>query len=144
MSNFAKLAVGSMCLIVTPACTRDDGLGRQAVKGSVTHRGETLGDGLITFHPVRGMNGPIAGTGIKNGEFSIPADKGPILGAYKVEIKIVDPGANVANSKKSNAKTNRPLQMKSFSREIEIRGDGNQFDFALPFTAPSRAPKLGG
>jgi hypothetical protein len=143
MSNFAKLAVGSMCLIVMPACTREDGLGRQAVNGSVTHRGETVGDGQITFRPVRGMNGPIAGTGIKNGEFSIPSDKGPILGAYTVEIKIVDPGNNAANSKLSHAKTHRPLQLMSFSREIEIRSDGNQFDFSVPFTATSRAPKRG-
>lgn len=58
-----------------------------ALSGSVTYDGTPVADGRITFIPTAGTKGVSAGDVIKDGKYSIPADKGPTYGKYRVEIK---------------------------------------------------------
>jgi hypothetical protein len=62
-----------------------------AVKGKVTLNGQNVEDGRITFTPIEGegkisdSSGAAAGQ-IKNGEYNIPEDEGPIVGKHSVSI----------------------------------------------------------
>jgi hypothetical protein len=124
-------------LVTVPACRDDDGLGRVAVRGSVTYQGAPVQRGLITFRPASGSRGPAAGTGIVDGKFLIPAEKGPIAGPQEVEVKIV----NVENdSEKSGASAllqRGPGQLKSFSQQVEVTKGVNEFEFSFPKSQPA-------
>ena len=69
-----------LILVTVPACRDDDGLRRVEVRGRVIYQGAPVQRGLITFRPANGSKGPAAGTGIVDGRFLIPAEKGPIAG----------------------------------------------------------------
>ena len=57
------------------------------VSGEVSFKGEPVQQGEITFRPLQGTKGPATGGAIENGQYDIPADKGPQAGgAYRVEI----------------------------------------------------------
>lgn len=60
---------------------------RFAVKGTVTLDGEPVSEGSISFIPSGPEGGPTTGSLIENGKFSIPAEKGAVLGDHKVEIR---------------------------------------------------------
>ena len=58
---------------------------RTSIQGLVTVDGQPLESGTIIFKPVDGP-GPVAGSRIKNGAYSIPSERGPKPGEYRVEI----------------------------------------------------------
>jgi hypothetical protein len=64
-----------------------DGLNRASVEGTVKVDGVLLEQGSLALIPMAGTTGPSAGATIENGSYSIPADKGPVPGTYRVEIK---------------------------------------------------------
>jgi hypothetical protein len=87
-----------MCRILAPVCcaivcaafagcggTNYDGDQRFAVSGKVTVDGEPMDHGLIAFMP-QGQDVRVAGGPITNGVYSIPEEKGPNAGTYRVEI----------------------------------------------------------
>lgn len=59
---------------------------RFAVSGQVTFDGAPLPDGEIVLTPDETTAGPVAAGRIENGGFDIPADRGPVAGAYTVAI----------------------------------------------------------
>jgi hypothetical protein len=59
---------------------------RFAVSGQVTFDGAPLADGEITFTPDKTTAGPTAAGRIENGAYDIPADRGPVAGAYSIAI----------------------------------------------------------
>ena len=59
---------------------------RGAVSGRVTLDGEVVEQGSIAFIPAAGTKGPSSGATIANGKFSIPQDKGPVVGTNRVEV----------------------------------------------------------
>jgi len=61
--------------------------GRGAVSGKVTLDGQPLAEGVITFVPTGSTQGPSAGAEIREGRYDIPADTGPVVGEYRVEIR---------------------------------------------------------
>lgn len=63
-----------------------DDLPRQAVSGTVTLGGQPLAQGKIQFEPASPEAKAPAGGEIKDGAFSIPRDRGPTPGDYKVMI----------------------------------------------------------
>lgn len=66
-----------------------DSLDRVSVGGTVTADGVPLQQGSISLTPAAGTSGPSAGATIEGGKFFIPADRGPVPGNYRVEIKAI-------------------------------------------------------
>src|SRR5262245_18959841 len=81
---FATVLVCWTCLAL--AASGCNGSQRAAVKGKVTVDGFPLPEGTISFVGDPSA-GPSAGDRIANGEYSIPADMGPLPGEYKVQIR---------------------------------------------------------
>jgi hypothetical protein len=67
-------------------CGNRDGLNRAAVAGKATLDGAPIAAGSITFCPTRDTKGPTTGGSIEDGQYAIPAAKGPIVGRNRVEI----------------------------------------------------------
>lgn len=59
---------------------------RAAVSGAVSFNGEPVEEGTISFVPTGTKQGPSTGSPITAGEYSIAADKRPVLGTHRVEI----------------------------------------------------------
>ena len=75
------------CLALLSGCGGVEGRG--TVKGTVRFDGEPIAEGSIQFSPTGGNKGPAAGATIENGEYFIPAEKGPPVGLNRVEIRAV-------------------------------------------------------
>lgn len=62
---------------------------RLSVEGNVTFDGSPVAEGTINFMPLPGTDSPTAGATIRDGHFSIPADKGLKSGEFEVTVKAV-------------------------------------------------------
>jgi hypothetical protein len=91
---------------------------------------------MITFRPTHGSKGPAAGTGIFDGKFFLPAQKGPIAGRHEVEVKIVDVVKDSTKSDESSLMTHGVGQLKSFSQQVEVKSGVNEFEFSFPPSPP--------
>lgn len=81
--------LGAICLAVLLCVTvgcGGSGLERATVKGTVSLDGEPIEQGVIAFVPVGDTKGSGGGAEIKDGEYSIPKDRGPSPGKHRVEI----------------------------------------------------------
>lgn len=78
--------LGFALLLGCIGCGKSDGLSRAAVGGRVTLDGTEIVVGTIAFYPADGLQGPVAGGSIQNGQYSIARDRGPIVGKNRVEI----------------------------------------------------------
>jgi hypothetical protein len=116
---------------------RDD-LPREAVSGKVSFEGEPIARGAILFKPSGGSAQAIeAGGLIRDGEYRIDDDEGPVPGTYRVMITeevdrpkgdgnnfAIRPGEGASRiSSRYNAKTTLTAEVKP--------GQPNQFDFDL-------------
>jgi hypothetical protein len=119
-------------LISVSACRNDDGRRRVEVRGKVTYQDAPVERGLITFRPASGSRGPAAGTGIVDGKFLIPAEKGPIAGPYEVEVKIVNAVHDSMKSGEPALSKRGAEQLKSFSQRVEVTKGVNEFGFSFP------------
>ena len=84
MGDVARVVVIIAACLVS-GCGSDSGRG--AVSGKVTVDGQPLAEGVITFVPAAGTDGPSAGSEVKDGRYSIPAETGPVPGDYRVELR---------------------------------------------------------
>lgn len=100
--NLFSVLIGTcfVLLAVSAAgCSGGDGLGRVAVKGSVTLNGEPVPNGVVRFKPAAGTEGPMANTMITDGQYEIPQDQGPVAGEYEVRVQAYeDPNATTTTS----------------------------------------------
>jgi hypothetical protein len=124
-------------LISVSACRDDDGLRRVEVRGKVTYQDAPVERGLITFRPASGSRGPAAGTGIVDGKFLIPAEKGPIAGPQEVQVKIVNVDNDSVKSGEPALLKRGPGQLKSFSQQVEVTKGVNEFEFSFPNNQPA-------
>jgi hypothetical protein len=124
-------------LISMSACRDGDGLKRVEVRGTVTYQNAPVERGLITFRPAKGSRGLAAGTGIVDGKFLIPAEKGPIAGPHEVEVKFVNADNDSVNSGEPALSKRGPGQLKSFSQRVEITKGVNEFEFSFPNSQPA-------
>jgi hypothetical protein len=124
-------------LVSVPACRYGDGLARVEVQGNVTYQGTPVQHGLITFRPVHGSKAPAAGTGIVDGKFFLPAQKGPIAGPHEVEVEIADAAKDSTTSDESARAMHRAGNLKSFSQQVEVKSGFNEFEFSFTATPPS-------
>lgn len=75
---------------------------RAEVHGDLKVNGEPLKWGQVTFVPSDSAAKPVVMAMVRNGKFSLPAQKGPVLGPQRVEVRTmgdVVPRATVADSK---------------------------------------------
>lgn len=88
----SAIIIGSGCILILLACSLTgcgggaSGPQRGAVTGTVSFDGELVDQGSILFIPTGGTKGPSSGGGITNGKFSIPQEKGPVVGQHRVEV----------------------------------------------------------
>jgi hypothetical protein len=120
-----------LILLPIAACHSNDGLGRVAVRGTVTYDGEPVKHGMITFRPVLKSNGPSAGTAIIDGKFQITAEKGPTVGQHEVAIKIADFAKDATKSDEPAVALKAAMHFKSFSQKVSVDRQANEFDFEL-------------
>ncbi len=60
---------------------------RAAVSGTVELDGKPVGNGSISFIPSGPDGGPTSGAVIENGKYTIPIEKGAVVGSHRVEIR---------------------------------------------------------
>lgn len=141
--SFSLLAAS----LLTAGCGGGDGYGeRFPVSGRVTLDGEPLEEGRIVFIPLDATAGsPGASGAITGGQYDIPAEAGPSLGKYRVQIhrdrktgkKIPDYDGE-AGATKDEIVESIPAQYNTRSTlTAEVTGLGT-FDFPLKSTAAGK------
>lgn len=95
--GMAAILIG-LCL----GCGRGNTGNRVAVEGKVTLDGTAVEDGAINFVPTAGTKGPSAGGRIQQGQYSLSAADGPVVGNHRVEIRVPRPtGKKIPNPYKA-------------------------------------------
>jgi hypothetical protein len=110
MKPVARTATCLILVLLVVGCGSDEPLG-VGVSGTVTYKGEPIKEGLITFIPIEGTNGPKAGANIDEGKYAIPRRGALAPGKYRVEIRAFE------QTGKETAKSTQQSQM--FGRPIE-------------------------
>ena len=87
MPGVRLLCTALMLSLVILAAGCQNGPRRAAVSGQVLVDKVPLAEGSISFFPTDGNEGPEAGGTIKDGHYSIPLDRGVIVGKNKVVIR---------------------------------------------------------
>jgi len=114
-----------------------DGIDRVEVTGTVTLNDRPLGEGHISFESIG--KGTSAGATIADGEFTIPKDKGPSPGEYRVRIyayqgtgeQIPDPdNPGQTTEKKESIIPDRYNRNTELQRTVTADGE-NDFQFKL-------------
>ena len=127
----------AMLVIACLGCGSSDG--RMAVKGNVMLEGVPLETGEIVFLPTGSTQGPVAAGEIKNGEFLIPAAKGPVAGTYRVEITADrKTGKKIQADESSSELVDQYAQylparyndLSELTAEIQPRGEPLQFELS--------------
>jgi hypothetical protein len=124
----------------TVGCKKADTGGRLAVSGTVKFQGSPLDQGTIEFTSSGG--GPTVFTGgmIKDGSYSVPAEKGLPPGTYRVKISSVAGGAAPAEEMPgmpaegaAPPEERIPAEYNSATtQEVTVTSDGpNKFDFDI-------------
>ena len=124
----------SLLVVFALGCgSADDGLPRVSVEGEVTYEGKPVDSGSVTFLPGKGTTGPSASGAVKQGHYSIPLERGPVVGSYRVTVTMVPTGTVPTGPTKPgltpenvSAETSQ-----SFTFERTLQERTNRLDFAL-------------
>ena len=92
VSALLSTAVMGLAAIGCSGGIPTDDLPREAIAGTVKMDGQSLPAGTILFSPEGNQGQSVASASgqIENGEFSIPRERGPVPGNYKVSISHTD------------------------------------------------------
>ena len=83
--SFQQLALLLTVLMLLVGC--DSGSDRLQVSGTASYAGEPIGSGQLELFPTDGTSGSATGSLIRDGQWEIAADKGPLVdGTYLVRI----------------------------------------------------------
>jgi len=132
----------TLCVFLFSGCNSEDS-NRASVSGTVSFNGEPLSDGSIVFIPHGGNGGPSAGGTIRNGKYSIPNKKGPVVGMNRVEIssvretgRMVTVGSGPGATEMAERIQFVPTRYNEDSQLIEdLKPGRNEIDFALTDSA---------
>ena len=109
----ATLRFGAVALVLAVAASIGCGppeAERASVKGKVSYQGNPIADGSITFFPSGATKGKPAGTEIVNGEYTLSAADGPLVGEARVEIQAFEKtGRKIPDLMGDVSNPNRPL-----------------------------------
>jgi hypothetical protein len=134
-----------LLLLLVAGCSKESGPARFGVSGDVTFDNQPIESGAISFIPVEGTAGPVAGGRIDDGKYQIEPADGPVPGKYRVEIvatrhtgKHVEAGIAGAVSGPSAMASTEEIQMfipPQFNKKsiltAEIKEGDNKANFAL-------------
>jgi hypothetical protein len=110
MKRMRRSAMSGILAVLMLGCGSGDPLG-VGVSGIVTYKGQPIKEGLISFIPLEGTNGPKAGANIDDGKFAIPRRGALVPGKYRVEIRAFeDGGKETAKSTQQSQMFGRPLE----------------------------------
>jgi len=131
-------------LVGLPGCSRAGELDRVAVHGQVVVDGQPLEAGTIVFVPVGDTKGPKSAGEIREGRYSIPRERGPVVGNLRVEIRAAPmPSADISEPEEFVRQLNQPSSLwppepiparyndDSGLRVTTTAGKNNRFDFRL-------------
>lgn len=132
-------AAGLFLALTAPAGC---GGGAASVEGTVSFNGEPVDDGGINFVPADGK-GTKAGAEIKGGKYTVPSERGPAPGKYKVEVYWnKKTGKTVTDAADTGAKTSETKQVipEQFNAKTTLTadlkgGDNPGVNFELKGTA---------
>lgn len=82
-----------LAMMFASGCGQGDASGRQAISGTVTFQGKPLDHGTLQIISLDPGKQAISGGMIKDGKFSIAADKGLPPGKYRVRISSPEEGS---------------------------------------------------
>jgi hypothetical protein len=125
------------CAVLLAGCSGGDGLPRKSVSGAVTLGGQPLATGSIQYIPDDLEKGTPASGEIAGGKFTIPPERGPVPGQYRVVISggASTPVAADAAPGASPPPARDPVPARynaATTLVAEIKADGaNTFDYAL-------------
>jgi len=134
------LVVGCVAaMMFATGCGQGDASGRQAISGTVTFQGKPLDQGTIQIISLDPGKQAISGGMIKDGKFSVTADKGLLPGKYRVRISSPDTGsAGAAPAMPGDpapvAKERIPPEYSGPESKLEIeitKGGKNHFDLEI-------------
>jgi hypothetical protein len=124
---------------------------RASVRGVVTVDGEPLPKGKIVFAPDGAHSAQMATVPVSNGQFDVPDNFGPIIGAHRIEIISTDDGGyspdDEAAMERWIAGGRKPIKIVRIPEEYnqdgklkaEVTEDGpNEFKFELASNSKSR------
>jgi hypothetical protein len=80
------LPLAAVAALLITGCSKA-GPQRAPIKGKITVGGAPLASGQILFVPQPPLEGPATTAAIVNGEYSLPKDRGPIVGTNRVEVQ---------------------------------------------------------
>jgi hypothetical protein len=128
-----------LAAVLSRGCSRVDFSNRQAISGSVTLDGQPLDDGAILLELARAYeSGTAVGATIRRGSFTIPRDRGPIPGTYRVRI-YSSAGVQAPPATGQTEQTRRPMverlpEVYNTKSEMQVDvtdGGSNHFRFDL-------------
>ena len=125
-----------ICCVAVGCDSEGNGPQRAPARGTVTVDGEPLENGMLQFTPTQGNSGPVAGTVITNGEYSVAKKLGPVVGTNRVQISGTRKTGKTIKTEIGMLVDERisvvPEQYDSQSFLIrEVKAGNNVFDFAL-------------
>ncbi|MFG0333375.1 MAG: carboxypeptidase-like regulatory domain-containing protein, partial [Maioricimonas sp. JB049] len=128
----------SLVVLLVSGCGETNPLDRQPVSGTISLNGQPLETGTIEFAPQG--SGTASGASIRNGTYSIPADKGLPPGDYLVRISAADEEGEPMEMPGESAKLAPELIPPEYNTESEqtftVSADGNN-EFSLDIQTSS-------
>lgn len=128
-------AVLTICLA---SCGGPAVLPRGSVRGHVTWDGTPIKEGTITFVPISGTPGSPAAAIIRDGQYLIEAESGPVVGMNRVEIIANrETGETIPAVPPATAEIRQVEQFipdrfnRSSTLEQDVVAGENEFDFDL-------------
>ena len=133
MKFLRRIFLAALAAAIVTGC--GSGYPRLAVSGTVKFKGEPLDQGRIEFHPPENM-GTMSGTGIQNGRYAIPRDKGLNPATYEVRIWSYDEKGAKTEGVPGEAglgfKERIPKKYNSASTlKADVKRGNTKFDFSL-------------
>jgi hypothetical protein len=133
-------ALGLVAALVT-GC-QDAGPQRAAIEGRVTVAGRPLPAGRILFKPIAPTEGPVTSAVVASGAYSLPEERGPVVGQHRVEVEAELPLGFALDDEQAFAKRGgKPLPPNpippEFNRRSKLQVDvvadrENTFDIQVP------------
>jgi hypothetical protein len=134
------LVVGLVIFMASFGCNKR-GLNRAAISGAIQLDGKLLENGGILFVPTKDTKGPITGGPIKNGQYELRREVGPVVGWHRVEIHatrktgrmvaapFTKPGEGKMIEEQEEAVA--PRFNENSTLEVEVKSGDNTADFSV-------------
>src|SRR5260370_1313054 len=147
MRNVVTALLGAGLLFGSAGCQRAGDGGRIAALGTVTSESGDAINGMISFLPDAGTNGPAATASLIDGAFAFDTTNGPVAGNYRVLVvrQAADwkyKGASIPEKgprPAAAAGDGRSATDEEWSFTAEVSLDNVEFEFQVPDSAADAA-----